>query len=68
LGNNIQTKDTKNKDKKVVVEESEKKASEKPESEELQKVIKERIEKVKKAFRPTGLVVQLNSQESKKGK
>jgi hypothetical protein len=68
LGNNIQTKDTKNKDKKVVVEESEKKASEKPESEELQKVIKERIEKVKKAFRPTGLAVQLNSQESKKGK
>jgi hypothetical protein len=68
LNNHVQTKNGKKQEKRELIEEQEKKLSEKPESDELQKVIRERIERVKKAFKPTWLEKDLNSQESKKGK
>lgn len=68
MDDQIQTKDTKNQDSKEIVEEIEGKKSPKPKSDAPQKVTKERIERFKRAFRPTWLIRQLDFQENKKGK
>ncbi len=68
MNDQIQTEDIKNHREKELVEEIAEKTPKKPESDELQKVAKERIERMKKAFKPTWLVRQLDSQDDKKGK
>jgi hypothetical protein len=68
LDNQIQIKNGKQKDMDGIIEKPEEESSESPESEELQKVTKERIERFKKAFRPTWLIKELDSINDKKGK
>ena len=68
MNNHIQTKVEKNQANGELVEKQEEQSSEKPKSDELQKITRERIERVKKAFKPTWLEKDLNSQDSKKGK
>lgn len=68
MDNEIQIKDIKDQDKNEVLEGTEEKSSEKSKSGEYQKVMKERIERFKKAFRPTWLIRELDSQDDKKGK
>ncbi|UCC78398.1 MAG: hypothetical protein JSW64_08910 [Candidatus Zixiibacteriota bacterium] len=68
MDNEVQIKDINNQDKNGVLEETEEKLSEKTKSDEYQKVTKERIKRFKKAFKPTWLIRQLDSQDDKKGK
>ena len=68
MDNEIQTEDKRKPDEKVSVEESLEKPLENPESGTQQTVTRERIERVKKAFRPTWLVRELNLHDNNKGK
>lgn len=68
MDNEIQIKDIKDQDKNEVLEATEEKSSEKTKSDEYQKVMKKRIERFKKAFKPTWLIREMDSQEDKKGK
>ena len=68
MSDQIQTEEINNNKEKELVEEIAENTSEKSEFDELQKVAKERIERVKKAFRPRWTIGQLDTQDNKKGK
>jgi hypothetical protein len=69
VGDQTQLKDKENQDQsQKVVENKAEQAPDEPKSVENQKVTRERLERMKKAFRPSWLIDQINSLESKKGK
>ena len=68
MDNEIQTKDKEKTKENGKSEKSMDTPSNRPEAENTQTVTKERIERVKKTFRSTGLVKALNSQDNNKGK
>lgn len=68
MSDQTQIKDAENQDQTQQLEKTEEKAPDEPKSVANQKVTKERIERMKKAFRPSWLIDQLNALDTKKGK
>lgn len=66
MGDQTQTKDPEPKNESRQPEETAKRAPDEPESINNQQVTRERIERVKRAFKSRWLVDQINSQDSKK--
>jgi len=66
VNDQIQTEKIKNDNEEELVEEMGEKTPKKPESDELQKIARERVERVKKAFRPRWTIRQIDSQDNKK--
>jgi hypothetical protein len=69
VGDQTQLKDKEKQDQsQELVENKAEEAPDEPKSVDNQKVTKERLERMKRAFRPSWLIDQINSPESKKGK